>query len=398
MSTPKYRKRGLMLAGLGLVVALALAGYGISIRGAALTDLQKAADDSAIPRVQVASPKPGPTERSLTLPGNVVAWNEAPIYAQVSGYVTHWYKDYGAHVDAGEVLAEINAPGLDAQYQASLAQLQTAVTNSNLAAVTAKRYTELQGSPGVSQQQVDNFVSAAAAAKSQEAAAQQNVKHFFALIGFEKVVAPFSGVLTARRVNVGDYVTSAGGDAAVQGTAKPLFSVADISKLRVFVAVPQNLGGVLASGIVATLTLPNAPEKPIKADFLTQAGAVDAATRTIVTELVVSAGQRALFPGTYVDVRLTLPGAPNILVVPSQALLFRAEGMQVATLGPGDVVHLQNVTIGDNLGLEIQVVGGLAPTDKIIVNPSLGLIDGQKVKVVQATPGYEPKTASTPAK
>ena len=397
MSAAKHRGRGWMIAGLGIAAALLVAGYGIWSRRAAVVDLQHVADEAAIPRVQVTMPRPGPTERSLTLPGNVAAWNEAPIYAQVSGYVTQWYKDYGADVAKGDVLAEIDAPGLNAQYKASLAQLDTAVTNSNLAEVTAQRYTELKGSPAVSQQQIDNFVSAAAAAKAQVAAAQENVKRYYAMIGFEKVVAPFAGVVTARRVNLGDYVTNAGGDAAVQGSAKPLFSVADVSKLRVFVAVPQYLGGVLSSSIKATLTLPNAPEKPIKADFLTQAGAVDASTRTIVTELVVGDGQRALFPGTYVDVHLTVPGAPSILIVPSQALLFRAEGMQIATLVAGDVIHLQNVTVGDNLGLDIQVVAGLTATDQIVANPSLGLLEGQKVKVVQAAQGYEPKETANPA-
>ena len=406
MSAPKHRGRargrargrGWIVTGLGIAAALVLAGYGIWTRQAALADLQQVADTAAIPLVQVTMPKPGPAERTLTLPGNVAAWNEAPIYAQVSGYVTHWYKDYGAHVENGELLAEIEAPGLDAQYQASLAQLDTAVTNSNLADVTAKRYTDIRNSPGVSQQEIDNYVSAAASDKAQVAAAQENVKHYFALIGFEKVVAPFAGVITARQVNLGDYVTSAGGDAAGQGSVRPLFNVADVSRLRVFVAVPQYLGAVLSSNITATLTLPGAPEKPIKAQFLTMAGAVNASTRTIVTELVVDEGQRALFPGTYVDVHLTAPGAPNLLIVPSQALLFRAEGMQVATLGEGDVIHLQNVTVGDNLGLDIQVLAGLTATDKIVASPSLGLLEGQKVKVVQPTQNDEPKATANPAK
>jgi membrane fusion protein, multidrug efflux system len=398
VSAPKHRGRGWIVTGLGIAVAIVLAGYGIWIRQAALADLQQVADAAAIPLVQVTMPKPGPTERTLALPGNVTAWNEAPIYAQVSGYVTHWYKDYGAHVDKGELLAEIEAPGLDAQYKASMAQLDTAVTKSNLADVTAKRYTDIRNSPGVSQQEIDNYVSAAASAKAQVAVAQENVKRYYAMIGFEKVVAPFAGVITARQVNIGDYVTSAGGDASVQGSARPLFNVADVSRLRVFVAVPQYLGAVLSSNITATLTLPNAPEKSIKAQFLTMAGAVNAATRTIVTELVVDDGQRALFPGTYVDVHLTVPGAPNILIVPSQALLFRAEGMQVATLSTGDVIHLQSVSLGDNLGLDIQVVAGLTATDKIVANPSLGLLEGQKVKVVQATQGDEPKAAANPAK
>ena len=406
MSAPKHRGRargrargrGWIVTGLGIAAALVLAGYGIWTRQAALADLQQVADTAAIPLVQVTMPKPGPAERTLTLPGNVAAWNEAPIYAQVSGYVTHWYKDYGAHVENGELLAEIEAPGLDAQYQASLAQLDTAVTNSNLADVTAKRYTDIRNSPGVSQQEIDNYVSAAASAKAQVAVAQENVKRYYAMIGFEKVVAPFAGVITARQVNLGDYVTSAGGDAAGQGSVRPLFNVADVSRLRVFVAVPQYLGAVLSSNITATLTLPGAPEKPIKAQFLTMAGAVNAPTRTIVTELVVDEGQRALFPGTYVDVHLTAPGAPNLLIVPSQALLFRAEGMQVATLGEGDVIHLQNVTVGDNLGLDIQVLAGLTATDKIVASPSLGLLEGQKVKVVQPTQNDEPKATANPAK
>ena len=290
----------------------------------------------------------------------------------------------------GDLLAEIDAPSLDAQYRASMAQLEAAVTNANLAETTAQRYAELQGSPAVSQQQVDNFVSAAATAKAQVAAAEENVKRYYAMTGFEKVIAPFDGVVAARRVNVGDYVNSAGGDAAVQGATKPLFSVADVSRLRVFVAVPQDFGGALTSGLTATLTLPNAPEKPIKADFLTMAGAVEPSTRTIVTELVVEGGQRVLFPGTYVDVHLTVPGAPNILVVPSQALLFRAEGMQAATLDADDRVRLQNVSVGDDLGLDIQVVSGLAATDRIVASPSVGLLDGQRVKVVTHAPGVAP--------
>jgi membrane fusion protein (multidrug efflux system) len=391
------QSRGWVLLGLGLVAALALASYGIWTRATMVTKLQQVADDAAIPRVQVIAPKPGPAQRSLTLPGDVAAWNEAPIYAQVSGYVSHWYKDYGAHVNAGDVLADIEAPGLDAQYQVSKADLDTAQTRYDLAAITAKRYSELINSPGVSQQQVDNFVSAAASAKAEVAAAQQTVARYEALIGFKKVVAPFTGIVTSRRVNIGDYVNSAGGDASVQGSAKPLFSVADVSKLRIFVAVPQNLGNVLAPGIKAILTLPGDPGNPIKADFLTMAGAVSASTRTIVTEFVVGDGGRALLPGTYVDVRLTVPGAPNILVVPSQSLLFRAEGMQVAVVDGDNHVHLQDVSLGDNLGLDVQVTTGLKATDKIVANPSLGLLEGQQVKVVEPAQGSGSNGGSTHA-
>jgi membrane fusion protein (multidrug efflux system) len=397
VSATKRRSRGWAVAIAGMTVALVVAGYGIWMRGVTLTNLQQQADDSAIPRVQLTTPKPGPKERTVTLPGNVVAWNEAPIYAQVSGYVTKWYKDYGAHVDKGELLADIDAPGLDAQYKASLAQLDTAVTNYNLAALTAKRYTELKNTPGVSLQEVDNYVAAAAADKAQVAVAQENVQHYYAMIGFEKVTAPFAGIVTSRLVNIGDYVTSAGGDATVQGVAKPLFNVADISKLRVYAAVPQSFGNVLSPAIKATLTLPNAPERPIKADFLTAAGAVATGTRTIVTELVVEDGQKPLLPGAYVNVHLTVPGNPNLVIVPPQALLFRAEGMQVATVVAGDRIHLQNVSLGDNLGSEVELLSGVTTADKIVANPSLGLLEGEQVKVVQAVRGYELSDISKPA-
>ena len=397
MSETKRRGRGWAVAVAGTAVALVVAGYGIWTRGVRLTNLQQQADDSVIPRVQLTTPKPGPTERIVTLPGNVVAWNEAPIYAQVSGYVTKWYKDYGADVEKGELLAEIDAPGLDAQYKASLAQLDTAVTNYNLADLTAKRYTDLKNTPAVSQQEIDNYVAAAAADKAQVAAAQENVQHYYAMTGFEKVVAPFAGIVTSRSVNIGDYVTSAGGDAAVQGSAKPLFNVADISKLRVYLAVPQSFGNVLSPTIKATLTLPNAPERPIKADFLTTAGAVTTGTRTIVTELVVEDGQKPLLPGAYVNVHLTVPGNPNLVIVPSQALLFRADGMQVATVGAGDRIHLQDVSLGDNLGSEIEILSGVTATDQIVANPSLGLLEGEQVKVVQAARGYELSDTGKPA-
>jgi membrane fusion protein, multidrug efflux system len=380
-----------------MAVALAVAGYGIWTRGVALTNLKQLANDSTIPRVQLTSPKPGPAERTVTLPGNVVAWNAAPIYAQVSGYVTKWYKDYGAHVEKGELLAEIDAPGLDAQYKASLAQLDTAVTNYDLAAVTAKRYTDLKNTPGVSQQEIDNYVAAAAADKAKVAAAQENVQRYYAMIGFEKVVAPFAGIVTSRLVNIGDYVTSAGGDAALLGAAKPLFNVADVSKLRVYAAVPQSFGNVLSPAIKATLTLPNAPEKPIKAEFLTSAGAVTTGTRTIVTELVVEDGQKPLLPGAYVNVHFTVPGNPSLVIVPSQALLFRADGMQVATVGAGNRIHLKEVSLGDNLGSEVEILSGVTAAEKIVANPSLGLLEGQQVKVVRAARGYEVSETNMPA-
>ena len=200
----------------GLAVAAALAGYGIWSRNVLVAKLQQTADDAAVPRVQSASPKPGPAEDSLTLPGEVAAWNEAQIYGQVSGYVSQWMKDYGAPVEKGEVLATIDTPSLDALYEVSKAQLAAAQAQLNIAELTAKRYNELTPGMAISQQTIDNVNAAAAAQKAQVAAAQQNVSNYEAQIDFKKIRSPFAGIVTARRVNVGDFINAGGADATLQ--------------------------------------------------------------------------------------------------------------------------------------------------------------------------------------
>jgi membrane fusion protein, multidrug efflux system len=385
-------------ATIGVAFAVALAGYGIWSRNLSVAHLQQIADDAGILRVLPASPKPGPAEDTLRLPGQVVAWNEAQIYGQVSGYVSEWLKDYGAPVQKGEVLATIDTPGLDAQYEASKAQLIAARTQFNIAALTAKRYNELTPGIAITQQTIDNMNASAESAKAQMEAAQQNVDQFEAQIEFKKLRSPFTGIVTARRVNVGDFINAAGADATLRTEAQPPFSVGDVSKLRIFVSVPQEYGSELKPGLKAELQMPGDPGKPIAAQFLTNAGAVQRATRTIVTEFVVdNPKQEGLLPGAYVDVKLMLPGNPDILVIPSQALLFRAAGLQVAVIEGGNRVRLQNVTLGRNLGLEVQIVAGLKATDTIVANPSVALLDGQQVKVVQAVKGYEPGEGQSPS-
>jgi RND family efflux transporter MFP subunit len=389
--------RGGLLALIAVLIAGGIAAYGIWSRSEAVAELQKTADDSALPRVQVMSPKPGPAQRTLTLPGNIDAWFEAPIYAQVSGYVSHWYKDYGALVKEGDVLADIDTPSLDAQFAASKANLAVVQARYRLAEVTAKRWQALSGTQAVSQQDVDVKTADAAEQKAQVAAAQQDVARYQALIAFKQLKAPFDGVVTARRTNIGDYVNAAGGDPTLHSASAALFSVADIHKMRIFVSVPQNYADVLKPGLTATLTLPQDPDKPIPAQFLTTANAVSTATRTVVTELTVDNAKRELWPGTYVNVHFTFPSDPNLLILPEQALLFRAQGMQVAVLDDHDRVHLQNVVLGHNLDTEVQIVSGLKATDKFVGNPSLGLLEGQQVKIAQPVPGYQPGQATTPA-
>ncbi len=392
------RRGGMRMALLGLLLAAALAGYGIWSRETALAALGNRADDAAIPRVQVVTPEPGPTSRTVTLPGNINAWFEAPIYAQISGYVKMWYKDYGAPVKAGELLASIDSPTTDAQLAAAQADLAVAQTRYKLAAVTAGRWKALSGTQAVSQQEVDVQTAGAAAQKAEVEVADEQVARYQAQHAFERVVAPFDGVVTSRRTDVGDYVNAGGGDVGARGGASELFSVADIHAMRVFVSVPQDYADVLKPGLTATLSLPQSPGTRLALRFLTTANAVNPQSRTVVTELTVDNPGHLLWPGTYASVQLTVPGDPNILVLPEQSMLFRAQGMQVALVDGQDRVHLQNVTLGLNFGTTVQVLAGLKRTDRVIDNPSLGLLEGEQVKAVQPVHGYgEPAHASAPA-
>ncbi len=382
--------RSSLMVFVGIVAACGLAAYGIWSRDDTVAALQVTAADASLPRVQVVSPQPGPRQRTLTLPGNIEAWYQAPIYAQVSGYVSHWYKDYGAEVKTGDVLATIDTPALDAQFAASKANLAVMEARYKLAVITTNRWSALAGTQAVSQQEVDVKAQDAAAQKAQVAAAQQDVVRYQALIVFKTLVAPFDGVVTARNTNVGDYVNAAGGDATLPSAPTSLFLVADLHEMRIFVSVPQEYADVLSPGLTATLTLPQAPDKPITAQFKTTAHAVVPSTRTIVTELTADNANRELWPGTYASVHFVFPGEPNVLTLPEQALLFRAQGMQVAVVDDQDRVHLQNVVLGKNLDTKVQIVSGLNATDKVVANPSQGLLDGQQVKIVQSVAGYQP--------
>jgi membrane fusion protein, multidrug efflux system len=380
---PKVR----LLTGVGLLVALALVALGIVQRHDNLADLRDIANEDSVPPVQVMSPMPGPASRTMTLPGNIHAWYSAPIYAQVSGYVSKWYKDYGAVVKAGELLATIDAPAVDEQYESAQANLDVARTNYNLAVVTAKRWTALQGTEAVSQQEVDVQVANAAAQKAQARAAEHQVARFKVLEGFKAIVAPFDGVVTSRNTDVGNYVNAAGGDVSSQGAADELFSVSDIHEMRVFVSVPQDYSSILKPGLTATLSLPQYPGRRFEATFDTTANAFNPQTRTVVTELLVKNPDHLIWPGTYADVHFVMPSDPNVLIIPEQALLFRAEGMQVALVGADNKVHLQDVKLGLNLGQTVQVVSGLTRSDRLIVNPSAGILEGERVRIVSGAPG-----------
>ena len=389
-SKSPLQRRGRLYGALALGAAVALAAYGIWSRSHAVSTLNKQTDDAAIPRVQVGVPKAAPDQRTLVLPGSISAWYEAPIFAQVSGYVSHWYKDYGAPVKRGEVLATVESPTVDADFGAAKANLATAQARYQLAVVTAQRWAALSGTQAVSQQDVDIKKADATAQKTEVEAARQNVARYAAQSAFKRLVAPFDGIVIARNTDVGDYVNAAGGDAGQRSNATPLFSVAEVHKLRVFVSVPQEYAAFLTPALRATLTLPQNPDKQIPAQFLTTAKAVKPASRTVVTELTLANPTGDLLPGAYVNVHFSFPGDPGLLIVPEQALLFRTEGTQVALVGAGNRIHMQSVGLGRNLGTDVEVLSGLKPGDRFVANPSLGLLEGQQVKAVQPVQGYQP--------
>jgi len=378
----------LMLALLLLVVALA--AYGVWSRFRTTKDLRATAEDAAIPRVQMIRPRPPPATRTLTLPGNLEGWFQSSIYGQVTGYISAWYKDYGAQVKAGDVLATIDTPGLDAEYAQAKAQLASTQANYELAVVTARRWQALAGTQAVSQQDVDIRTATEKADAALVEAARQNLAKYQALVAFKTVVAPFDGVIIARNVNLGDYVGAQGAQVNQRVQGLPLFLVATDNPLRVFVSVPQAYSAGLGPGLSASMTLPGEPGRRIPLRVLTTSRAVEPAQRSVVTELTLANPQHEFLPGTYVDVRFEFPTEPGLMVVPQQAVIFRAQGPQVAVIGPGSRAHLRIVTLGRNLGNDVEITSGLTKDDQLVGAPSLGLLDGQKVKVVQPVPGGVP--------
>ena len=390
------KRRTVLMAVLPVVVAATLLIGGIIKRERALDKLTNTAKAHSVAAVQIIAPKPGPSKRPLVLPGTVSAWYEAPIFAQVSGYVHSWYVDYGAIVKAGQLLATIDTPSLDAQYAAAQADLHVAQANYRLAVITARRWQALAGTVAVSQQEVDVQTAGAEAREAEVDAASQNVARYAALEAFKRVVAPFDGVVTARLTNVGSYVNAAGGDLSVRGVSTQLFTVADVHALRVFVSVPQDYADQLVPGLTAVIHLPSQPGNLIEAKYLTTARAFSTTTRTAVTELTVDNSNRALWPGTYVDVTFEVPSDPKVLTMPEEALIFRAAGTQVALVDANNRVHLRDITLGRNLGQTVQVTSGLTLGDRLVNNPPSGLMDGAAVQPVTPAPGYASAPKSPP--
>ena len=385
--------RGKGLAILAVVLCVLYFGYRYYVGGIEASVLKETTEDTAIQRVSVISPKQLPPNETITLPGNIQAWYEAQIYAQVTGYVKMWYKDYGAIVKQGDILADINAPALDAQYAQAKADLETERAKNVLAILTAKRYVNMRQHQAVSEQAISVQVQEAKAQAARVNAAEQNVKNFEALIRFKTIVAPFDGVVIARNINVGNYVNkeAASAEGSAPGSAsaiRDLFTVADVRKMRLFVSVPEAFGPFLQPGLTADVTVPQLPNRHFTGKFLTVARGFDVSTRTAITVFEIDNEDGALWPGSYATVRLTAQVERNVLTVPTTALVFQEHGAQIAFVSDDDRVHFRKIAITRVMDNAMEITEGISASDRIINNPSAALLEGDKVVIVTPAPGY----------
>jgi RND family efflux transporter MFP subunit len=358
----------------GLIV-FAIAATGIALRLHAQTQVRHWTDEQAIPTVALISPKAGATTEQLTLPGNVRAYFEAPIYARVSGYLQHWYFDIGAHVRAGQVLADIATPELDQQINQAEADLATARANEQLAQTTADRWKNMLASQSVSQQEADEKSGAYAADRALLAAAQANLQRLKAITAFKHVTVPFDGIVTARDTDVGALINAGSGGDVV------LFRVADVHAMRVYVDVPQNYAGQLQIGTPAELSLPERPGAKVSAKVTDLSQAIRESSRTMQVELLADNAQRQLLPGEYAEVHFSIAALPGVVEVPTTALLFRQEGLQVATVDEHNHIVLKPIQLARERGAVVDVSEGLTPHDRVVNDPPDSIANGDAVRI-----------------
>ena len=367
-----------------VVVALVLAVIGVLGRRSAETVLANRTQELAAPTVLAARATPGAPVNTLVLPGNVTAFTDSPIYARTSGYLTHWYYDIGARVKKGALLAEISTPELDQQLAQAESDLVTAQATANNARIQADRYTGLVKSNAVSQQDTDTFVNQADATAAAVHSAQSNVQRLRELQSFEKVYAPFDGVITARTVDTGQLIDT--------GAAKELFRLQAIQTLRVYANLPQAYSQSVKRGMKIDITFAEHAGKVYQGTLATTAAAIDPTSRTLLVEIDVDNRAGELLPGSLAQVHIKTPTTGESFVVPIAALIFRREGMRVGTVVDGNVARLVPVAIGQDNGATVQIVSGLSSTDRVIQDPPDSLIDGEKVTVV--SPGNAPGNSS----
>jgi RND family efflux transporter MFP subunit len=377
-NAPRRSRRGWVVAVAMFAVFAGIFAYGIVTRVRATATVRTETAQMALPSVAVVSPQRSAPSQEIVLPGNVQPYISAPIYSRTNGYLRRWYADIGAHVKKGQLLAEIETPEVDQQLQQSRSNLATAQANLKLAEITRERYQGLLASHAVAQQDVDNAVGTYNANRAIVDANQANVKQLETLQSFEKIYAPFDGIITARNTDIGALIASGN-----SGNVKTdLFHISQPGTLRVYVNVPEQYSQAATPGLTAELTLAEFPGRRFQGKLVRTSNSINLDSRTLNAEIDVDNPSGQLLSGAYAEVHLKVAGQTSSHLVPVATLIFRSQGLQVAVVKDGSVT-LTPVTPGHDFGDQIEIVAGLTGNESVIVSPSDSIVTGQKVQVVQ---------------
>jgi len=381
--------RAILLLALVLAVAAVLAVTGIFGRKDAQAAVERSTHALAAPTVLVNLPAKGQPQQEILLPANLEAYTDSPIYARANGYLKKWYFDIGAHVKQGQLLAEIESPEVDQQLLQAQADLATAETNAGNAKTQSTRYQDLLKTDSVSKLDTDNFTTQAAAASTTVKSALANVQRLREMVGFEKVYAPFDGVVTARNIDIGQLINAGAGSAS----STELFHMAASTTLRAYVSVPQIYTPGLRTGLAADLTFNEFPGKRFIGKLVRTSKQIDPASRTLLVEFDVNNRSGELYPGAYAQVHFKTNVSAPSFIVPVSALMFRSEGLRIAVVDENNTAKLLPVVLGHDDGGTVQVVDGLQADSRVILDPPDSLIEGESVRIVK--PEAKPGTAKS---
>ncbi|HZW91942.1 MAG TPA: efflux RND transporter periplasmic adaptor subunit [Candidatus Eremiobacteraceae bacterium] len=381
---PAPGRKALTIVAVLLLVLLLAGGFTMLSRVTHERALAKETERETVPTVAVVYPQSEKPDENLVLPGSLLAYEESPIYARTNGYLVAWYKDIGSRVTKGELLAKIDTPEVDQELNQSRAARQQTLAQLELAKISADRWENLRKTDSVSAQEADQQTSGYKQAQANLAAADANVRRLEQLEGFKDVYAPFTGVLTRRNVDPGALINAGAGAAG-----RELFDLARVDPLRVYTSVPQAYAPFIKVGAKTFVTLQEFPGEKFVATVARTAEAIDPATRTLLTEVDVPNKDGRLLPGSFGEVHFAVGNNVNKVTVPVNAMLFRAQGAQVAVVGPDNKIQLRAINIGRDYGTTLEILGGVAATDHVVINPADSLEDGQQVNVAQAPPNQQ---------
>jgi multidrug efflux system membrane fusion protein len=388
---PAPPRKALTLVGIMLLILLVAGGITMLEKLSHERALAKETERETVPTVAVVNPVSEKPDEDLVLPGSLLAYEESPIYARTNGYLVRWYKDIGSRITKGELLAKIDTPEVDQELNQTRAARLQIVAQMELAKISADRWENLRKTDSVSAQEADQQTSGYKQAQANLAAAEANVRRLEQLEGFKEVYAPFSGVLTRRNVDPGALINAGAGAAG-----RELFDLARVDPLRVYTSVPQAYAPYIKVGAKTPVTLQEFPGQKFYGIIVRTAEAIDPVTRTLLTEVDVPNKDGRLLPGSFGEVHFAVGSNVNKVTIPVNTMLFRAQGAQVAVVGSDGKVQLRPINIGRDYGTTLEILGGVAATDKVVVNPADSLEDGQQVNLAQPSPNPPQPGQTTP--